>query len=458
MRLGAAGRLTAVIVLTVLAISVVGFGAQYNMVRRDLEERQRQLVEDDLSAFAALYDQRRIIAVRQAIVYYNISRPDGALLLALRDRSGQMLAGTEGEWILKVPVPAEGHRSGPIVFTVGTVQYVGVAQTLPGGFPLWVARSTKATEETLAQLRRVIYAVIVAVLLSSLLIGHHASRWIMHRVARINRLADRVAEGDLSARLSGERAADEFGLLERHIHNMLDRIESLNRATNQLSDNIAHEMRTPLTRIQTRLARLELAGDEAEEVAREIRDTVRIFDSLLEIARAQGSVGERPGLTPLDLSAELGELVDLYEAVAEDRGVAFSAEIDEGVMILGDRNLVAMLISNVLDNALKFTPSGERITVSLHAGEQRHEMTIADTGPGLPPGFEAEAFERFARAPRDSGTPGHGLGLALVQAIALRHGAKISLPEVERGFAIRVAWPSLGREEDDTISAEEAAG
>lgn len=443
MSFGAAQRLTAVIAVAVLTVSVLGFAVQYQLIERDLAARQEQMVEDDLAAFAALYDQRRIIAVRQAIVYYNLLRPGEALLLALRDRTGTMLAGTEGEWIVNVPLPPEGQTTGPVLFSVGTVRYIGVAQTLPGGFPLWVARSTRAAEETLAALRRVIFAVIAAVVVSSIAIGHHASGWIMARVARINRLADQVAGGDLAARLPGERAPDEFGLLETHIHNMLDRIEALNRATTHLSDTIAHEMRTPLTRIQSRLARLDIDGDEAAEVIREIRDTVRMFDSLLEIARAQGAVGERPGLVPLDLSGLVQEVAELYEALAEDRGVAFSARIEPGITILGDRNLVALLVSNLLENALKFTPRGQGVTVSLTGGAARHEMIVADTGPGLPPGFASRAFDRFARASRDAEVPGHGLGLALVQAIAMRHGAKISLPPADRGFAIRIAWPSV---------------
>ncbi|MFV0514526.1 MAG: sensor histidine kinase [Jhaorihella sp.] len=442
MRIGFAQRLTALIALSVLAISVLGLGVQYQMIKRDLDIRQRQLVQDDLAAFSTLYEQSRIVAVRQAIVYHGLLRPGGSMLLALHDRSGAVLAGSEGNWVMKVPMPPEGQTSGPVLFSVGSVRYVGIARTLPGGFPLWVARSTRPAEETLAQLRRVIFAVIAAVVLASLAIGHYASRRIMRKVARINRLADRVAGGELSARLGGARAPDEFGLLEKHIHNMLDRIEALNRASGHLSDTIAHEMRTPLTRIQTRLARLDLDGSDAEAVLREIRDTVRIFDSLLEIARAQGAVGDRPGLVPLDLSALVCEVFELYEALAEDRGVTFTADIEPGVTVLGDRNLAAMLVSNLFENALKFTPGGESVTVTLHAGQPRHDLTVADTGPGLPPGFEDRMFERFARAPRDLDIEGHGLGLALVQAIALRHGARISLPPVDRGFSIRIAWPA----------------
>ena len=153
--------------------------------------------------------------------------------------------------------------------------------------------------------------------------------------------------------------------------------------------------------------------------------------------------GERPGPAVLDVSALLAELVDLYDALAEEHGIGFHADIDPGVTILGDRNLIALAVSNLFENALKFTPSGGQVSVSLTQGGARHTLTVADTGPGLPPEFAEQAFDRFARAPRDLGVPGHGLGLALVQAVALRHGANLLLPDSEKGFVIKIGWPSV---------------
>ena len=442
MSVTAGQRLTAVIALAIALVTVAGLALQYRLIARDLDRRQRELVRADLAGFAALYDQRRVIAVRQAIDYRMLAEPEGAQLLALADRDGALLAGKPGGWTEALPRPAEGEIGPITAFRHEGRPYLGVARVLRGGFPLWLARSTAETEATLAALRRVIAGVLAGVILVALGTGHLASRWIMGRVGRINRLADRVAEGDLAARLPGERGRDEFGLLERHIHAMLDRIEALHRATTHLSDSIAHELRTPLTRIQARLARLDLADEDAEAVMAEIRATVRMFDSLLEIARAQASVGGRPGPECIDLSGLLGELYDLYAPLAEERGLSFTADIDPGVTVLGDRNLVALLVSNLFENALKFTPEGERVTATLRAGRDRHAMTVSDTGPGLPPGFEDRLFDRFTRA-EGQAAPGHGLGLALVQAVALRHGAKLSLPEVERGFAIRIDWPSV---------------
>ena len=136
-------------------------------------------------------------------------------------------------------------------------------------------------------------------------------------------------------------------------------------------------------------------------------------------------------------------MAELYEPLAEDRGITFQTNIAPDISILGDRNFVAQLISNLLDNALKFSPPDATLTLTLTTNNDRHDLTICDSGPGLPPGFEAILFDRFSRADPDTATAGHGLGMALVRAIAVRHGAKVTLPPTNRGFSIRIAWPSL---------------
>lgn len=441
MKGSAARKLTTGIALAVLAVSVAGLCVQYVMVRRDLEARQHDLVQADMAGFSALYDQRRVPAVRQAIEFHK--NATGGPMLTLLDRSGDVLAATHGSWPDALPLPDEGVALGPAALVHDGVAWLGLARTLPGGFPLMVARSSAEMQTTLAAMRRIIAAVVLGVALAALGVGHLASRWILARITRINALADQVAAGDLSARLGGPRAEDEFGLLETHIHAMLDRIEALNRATNHLSDTIAHELRTPLTRIRTRLARLDMASEDTAGVMADIRSTIRLFDSLLEIARAEATVSDPQGARLIDLSALMEEVGDLYAALADETGIAFHSEIAPGATVLGDRNLITQLVSNLLENAIKFTPAGENITLALASGQTRHVLRVADTGPGLPEGFQEVAFDRFTRAASPDEAPGHGIGLALVRAIALRHGAKVSLPVTEKGFCIEIEWPKV---------------
>ncbi len=431
-------RIAAGIALAVFLVSALALGAQYLLVKRDLLARQQALVQADLDGFSALYDQRRVIAVRQAIEFRKLAGTDA--LLVLLDRDGAVLAAT-GDWP-DLAVPDEGQSTGPLTITHAGQPHLAVARTLPGGFAFLVARPTAETRATLATLRRIIALSLAGIALIGGATGLLASRYIMARVNRLNVLVNTVAGGDLSARIPDPSPGDEFGVLQDHMHHMLDRIEALHRATHHLSDTVAHELRTPLTRIQARLSRLP-AGPDTDALQDEIRTTVRIFESLLEIARAEADAGTRSDPQPLDLSQLLAEICELYEPLAETRALTFGTAITDGVRILGDRNLIAQLISNLLENALKFTPPGESVTVTLTPGDPRHILRIADTGPGLPPGFEAKVFDRFARAAPQGDTPGHGLGLALVKAVALRHGAKLTLPATEKGFVIEIAWPKI---------------
>ncbi len=437
-------RLAAMLALAVTLMSLAAMGLQYRLIGQRLTEATHAQLVADLDGFAALYDQRRIIALRQAIEYRS-AVPNLAELLVLQDRNGAVLAGSAAGWPAGLQASGEGFAAEPGVgFSHAGARWLGVARVLPGGFPLLVARSLAPVDATLAALRRGMAALAVALMAAGGLTGWLAARSVMMRLGRINDLADRVAAGDLAARLPGPRSPDEFGLLESHVHAMLDRIEALNRATHRLSDTIAHELRTPLNRMAQKLARIE--GQEAltADLRGEMRAAVRVFDALLDISRAEADQGNGGGLVPVDLSAVAQEVWDLYEPLAEDKGLVTRLDIAPGLSILGDRTLIGQMIANLLDNSIKYCTAQDSLTLSLQPGDDRHLMRIQDTGPGLPDEIKADAFERFTRAERDRGIAGHGLGLALVRAIAARHGANLTLPEVEKGFVLMIGWPKLG--------------
>ncbi len=438
-------RLAAVMAVAIAALSLLAMGLQYRLVEARMMEASRALLSADLDGFAALYEQRRIIALRQAIEYRAAAQNSGEMVLLL-DRKGVVLAGTVAAWPKGLQAQGEGFAvAGAAEFRQGDGRWLAVARTLPGGFPLLVARSLAPVDATLVSLRHGMAALGLALLLAGAVVGGLAARSVMARIGRVNALADRVAAGDLAARLPGPRASDEFGLLETHVHGMLDRIENLNRATHRLSDTIAHELRTPLNRMAQKLARIEGQPELAAELKGEMRAAIRVFDSLLDISRAEADQGSGGGLVPVDLSAVAAEVWALYEPVAEDRGLISNLQVAPGLRVLGDRNLIAQMLANLLDNAIKYCAAGDALTLTLAETPGHHLLCVADTGPGLPVEIKAEAFERFVRADRDKdrGINGHGLGLALVRAIAARHGAKLMLPAVERGFVLEIGWPKL---------------
>lgn len=433
-------RLAAGMALAVALLSVLAMGLQYRLVSDRLNQAQRLLLESDMDGLAALYEQRRIIALRQAIEFRAAAA--GEEMLLLMDRDGNVLAGTLQAWPEGLVAEGKGFTVDPAQdVALDGGRWLVVARELPGGFPLLVGRSLAPVDATLAALRQGMAGLMAAILLAGAGVGWLAARWVMGRIGRVNALADRVAAGKLDARLSGPRSADEFGLLETHVHGMLDRIEALNRATHRLSDTIAHEMRTPLNRMLRKLDKIEGQEEATGEVRAEMRQAIRVFDSLLDISRAEADQGGG-GLVPVDLSTVVAEVWELYEASAEDKGLATAAEIAPGLTVLGDRHLIAQMVANLLDNAIKYCAPGDSLRVSL-TGAERAVLRVADTGPGLPEAMKAEAFERFTRAERDRdrGIKGHGLGLALVRAIALRHGARLVLPRVDRGLTVEIAWP-----------------
>ena len=436
----AALRLTLAVAGGIIALSLLAMAVQYRTTAAALHEQQRGVLAADVAAFAAFYDQRRIIALREAIEYRAATTPPETALFLLQGKAGEVLAGNIGRWPDDLPALAgEVSMDGARAFRLDARPYLGVARVLPGGFPLLIAQGQGQTEAVLAGLRRSIAGVALALVVLALLAGLAVSRTVLGRIDRLNGLADRVAAGDLGARLPGVRRADEFGQLERHVHQMLDRIQNLNRATHRLSDAIAHELRTPLNRILQKLDR----SPGGDEVRAEMRAAIRIFDSLLDISGAEAASADAPGLVPVDLSEVVREVAELYEPMAEDKGLGWHLDAAEGLWVLGDRNLVAQLVSNLLDNAIKFCAPGDAIATSLAPGGERHSLAVRDTGPGLPEDIDDLAFERFVRGERDRAVAGHGLGLALVQAIATRHGARLTRPPVQKGFAITIAWPKV---------------
>jgi signal transduction histidine kinase len=440
-------RLAALMALAVTVLSLGAMALQYRLVETRLMAAQRAALAADLGGFGALYDQRRIIALRQAIDY-RATAATGEEMLLLLDRQGRVLAGTRKGWPAGLTAKGGGFALEPVeTLEEGGTRWLAAARELPGGFPLLVARSLRPVDDTLAAMRRGMLGLLAAMLVAGGVVGWLAARSVMARIGRVNDLADRVAEGALDARLPGARSDDEFGLLETHVHGMLDRIQNLNRATHRLSDTIAHELRTPLNRMLQKLSRIEGQEDLTAELKAEMRQAIRMFDSLLDISRAEADQGTGGGLVPVDLSAVASEVWELYEPLAEDKGLIPKATIAPGLRVLGDRNLIAQVLSNLLDNAIKYCAAGDQLTLLLQEAGDRHLMRVSDTGPGLPDDMKGEAFERFVRAERDRGIKGHGLGLALVRAIAARHGARMTMPEGSHGFALEILWPRLQQSE-----------
>jgi len=267
-------------------------------------------------------------------------------------------------------------------------------------------------------------------------------RALERRLRPAAQTAQAIAAGDLSRRVPISRREDEFDRLGESMNDMLERIDRLMEGIRGVSDSIAHDLRTPIARARAKLEEA-LAGHDDPAALRaameagiaDLDHISRVFGALLRIAEAEAGA-RRAAFAPLDLSPLLAELGEFYGAVAEAGGLALETELPERLDIVGDRDLLAQAAGNLIDNALKFTPPGGRVRLLARpAGPEGAEIVVADTGPGLSPADRARAGERFFRADASRGTPGSGLGLSLVQAVAHLHGGELSLDDAAPGGA-----------------------
>jgi signal transduction histidine kinase len=299
-----------------------------------------------------------------------------------------------------------------------------------------------------------LFAILLGAALASAVIAAAGSvflsRWLVSRIVEVNMVAAEVRDGNLAARVPGADKPDEFGELAANVNSMLDRIERLVAGMRDVSDRIAHELRTPLTRLRAQVQKLNAVPPASAEavnaraaISEEIGTTVAIFDALLDIATTEAEAGDQTRLKTVDLAEVVESVVDLYDAVAEERGIVLVADAKGPAEMLGDSGLLTRMLANVVDNAIKFSPAGGRVSIGLATEGKSHLLTVTDSGPGLSPDIRDRAFERFARGTATAAVPGHGLGLAVVKAIAVRHGIRISLRDAKPGLAVVFTCPAL---------------
>jgi len=270
----------------------------------------------------------------------------------------------------------------------------------------------------------------------------------LKRVEAVGRTTRAIMDGDLSRRVPVRGTGDEFDDLASGVNAMLDRIEHLMKSMRQVTNDIAHDLRTPLTRLRQRLELARSRAVSIEELREALSHAILQTDSILEtfgalLRIAQIEAGGRavPAM-PLNVSKLLNGIVDDFAPVAEDHGQKLIAEIDPDLKLTGDPELLTQMVVNLVDNAIRHTPSGAKIAVQARAVRDGLELAVADTGPGIPVKERDNVLRPFYRLEASRTTEGSGLGLSLVAAIAERHDAKLSLADNAPGLRVAVLFPA----------------
>jgi signal transduction histidine kinase len=269
-----------------------------------------------------------------------------------------------------------------------------------------------------------------------------------HRMAAIRHTALDIAAGDLSRRIPVADADDEFSRLNRDINRMLDRIQRLMDGVRDVSNAIAHDLRTPLGRIRSMLDQAlrpgmpaERVHEAAETAIQAIDELTVVFDKLLQIAEAESGT-RRQSFQPVALKDLMTDVVELYDAAAEAKGIALRAEVYGTPVALGDKDLLASATANLIDNALKY--GGEAIRVVAREDRATVSIMVQDDGPGIASEEREKVVARFYRVDRSRNLPGNGLGLAIVTAISHLHGGILSLEDAAPGLIARIVLPRAG--------------
>jgi len=346
-----------------------------------------------------------------------------------------------GEWIR---FHIESSRYGK------TIEVKAIVIPLSKWRYLLVGQSTQGLDRVEQIITRTFFASLTVTLFMAFIGALLMTRSVMKRINVINRSAYTIMRGNLSTRIPFTQGGDEFDELSSNLNMMLDRIEMLLQSISLFANNIAHDLRSPLNRIISRLdaglRKIESQNPARELLEKNIQDMqglVATFNSILKISELEANT-ELQQFSDVNLRDVLNDLVEFYEPMASERHISLTTLIDERLVVKGERHLLTQAFANLIDNAIKFTPPHGRIHVTTEQIDGFVDVSIADSGPGIPEMYHEKVFEKFFRIEESRHTKGNGLGLSLVSAIASIHHADIILTDNLPGLKVTLRLPING--------------
>jgi signal transduction histidine kinase len=444
-------------VFVLFAVFLLGYFA-WN-TRRLITEQITQTVDAEITGLSEQYRQggiRRLVLVVDAR-----SRRPGSSLYLVTTPAGEGLAGNVGSLatgILETPGWTETAYRRLDDFDGGQHHALVRVFQLPSGFRLLVGRDLEERE----RLRDIVLAAgrwsLAFVILLGVGGGLFVTRRVLKRVDAMTETTRKIMDGDLTGRLPIAGTGDELDRLAGNLNAMLERIEALMHGLKEVSDNIAHDLKTPLTRLRNRCEEaLRLAEDESqyraalETTIEESEALIRTFNALLMIARAESGQA-RDDMTEVDAAEIARGVGELYEPLADDKGITLKVEAPAAAPVHGNRELISQALANLVDNAIKYggangthaNGAAPEILVKAQGEGERILLTVADGGLGIPEADRSRAVERFVRLEQSRSLPGSGLGLSLAAAVARLHGGELKLEDNQPGLRSVISLPRAG--------------
>lgn len=441
-------RLTLNYTLLALATSLISLFFVYYQTIHILESRFARQVVIMSQRISGHFDENGVATVIREI---NLELADNVNtdteMFLLTDPQGRTLAGNiEGDPIFALSAQRGINHS--VVLRGRPVESYLVTQLLPDGSHLVVGHDLRDLHEITNLIKTISLAATLVIALLVTLGAYFFRRILQRRVEVIRQTAAQISAGQMTQRIPVQNHQDEFALLSDDINTMLDQIEQLMAGVRHVSDSVAHHLRTPLTRILSRLNRLRSGGishhdldHNIDVLVSEIEDLVKMSEKLMQIGELESGT-KRNKFEMMRLDAMAQDVVELYEAVAEERHTALHYSTTGEVSVLGDRDLLAGAITTLVDNAFKYCGDGAVISVDVKEESDVTTISVSDNGPGIPVDKRSRIGERFYRLNR--AVPGYGLGLTTVIAIARLHGATFELSDAEPGLRASIRFDHHG--------------
>jgi len=373
-------------------------------------------------------------------------RPDNYMVL--ENDQGEVLAGNlplqprrMGVFSTLLPMP-KGPHGEPFPATL-----LGRGTEIAPGAYLFVGRDVRPMLATRARIIDAFVLVAIGAVAIAVAAGLYLGRRLARRVDAVARACESIVAGRMDDRIELTGGDDEWDRLASVINDMLNRIAALLENLRQVSSDVAHDLRTPLTRLRNRLERAReesaTSADYVGAICAAINDTdqiLSIFASLLRISQVEAG-GRKLKFAAVDLSALCERVFRIYLPVAEDYGHRLTANLAHGMVVQGDQELLTQMVINLIENAIHHTPEGSAIELAL-AGDMGGVLAVTDDGPGIPKDQTEKVLQRFYRLSSSRGSPGHGLGLALVAAVVQLHGGQIALEDAAPGLRVSIRFPA----------------
>jgi len=405
-------------------------------------------IEADIKALVEHYELRGLGGLTNLLRKRLSSKPVGTSLYLLTTDQFIPLLGNLDQWPLE-----KKDENGWVNFRLENINenneiHHARARSfyLPGNLFLLVGKDIHDLQKTK---KLIIHTLIWGLLITIVLAaagGIMMSKSMLRRIESINSTSVEIMSGDLAKRIPTRNSNDDFDVLASNLNTMLDRIQELMEGVRRVSDNIAHDLRTPLSRLKSHLDHLnnkrieEEAKDVLEKAIVEADGLLNTFNALLHIARIENS-NLQENFTALSLNEVLMDVVELYEPLSEVKQQTLTLNIETPATIWGYRDLLVQAFANLLDNAIKYTPEQGSITIELVLKKQRVILSFADSGAGIPSEARKKVFQRFFRLEESRNTAGNGLGLSLVFAVAKLHRFDIQLLDNDPGLRVECCLP-----------------